>query len=249
MGAAASASRRARDDALRARAEAARPGSLSVSVRDLSGAAHAIRAEPSDSIESVRRKVEAASGHSWRRQRLYAVDGGGRRRRAVKDGTLAENGIGDGGDGPGTRELHLVVVSEADARARERADTAENRAKLVAAATHGHAELARALVRKGVDVDGLAPDGGAGSRGPDRDAGSTPLIWAAKQGHLEVARALLAAGAEVERPNRNGKTALWWAAAEGRDELVSLLLDAGADADCRSRGGDAALWWLSLIHI
>ena len=51
MGAAASASRRARDDALRARAEAARPGSLSVSVRDLSGAAHAIRAEPSDSIE------------------------------------------------------------------------------------------------------------------------------------------------------------------------------------------------------
>ena len=98
MGAGASAARREREDTARARLEAARPGSLSVSVRDLSGAAHAIRAEPSDTIESVRRKVEAASGHSWRRQRLYAVDADGRRRRAVKEGTLAENGL-DGGGG------------------------------------------------------------------------------------------------------------------------------------------------------
>jgi hypothetical protein len=85
------------------------------------------------------------------------------------------------------------------------------------AAIHGHAEIARMLIKNKCSVDA-------------RDsANRTPLHHAASKGHVEVARVLLSAGAEIEAQDADGDTPLCFAAYYGTSLMIALLLRWGAE--------------------
>jgi hypothetical protein len=93
---------------------------------------------------------------------------------------------------------------------------AEASTALQQAAADGDLKQVKALLKKGIDVNGT--DG----------AGWTPLMRAANAGHLEVVRLLLERGADVSRPSKNGFTPLMRAFINGHTEVVDLLRQAGA---------------------
>ena len=93
------------------------------------------------------------------------------------------------------------------------------------AAEQGHTAVVEALLRLGVDPDGV--DGWI----------ATALMGAAQHAHTDAAAALLRGGAAVDAVNEDGETALMWAAWKGEAECVRLLLEAGADASLRATGG------------
>lgn len=89
------------------------------------------------------------------------------------------------------------------------------------AATYGRAEVTKALLEAGADVN---VDGGW--------ANSQPLENAAWGGYTDTVKVLLAAGADMEaREGQANHTALWYAAVTGREEVVRVLLDAGAKVE------------------
>lgn len=96
---------------------------------------------------------------------------------------------------------------------------------LMLASYHGHAELARALMRHGADPE-LA-----------NDRGQTPLAAAAFKGDGAVLRVLLEEGAAVDGCGPDGRTALMTAAMFDRVEMVEFLLASGADPDARDARG------------
>ena len=120
-------------DAARVLAAAAQPGTMAVSVHDLSGVAYTARVNPTDTVEALRLKVEGAGGPAWRKQRLFTAD-----QRAVEIGTIAENAIEDG------QRLNVVLVSDDF-------DSNENRLELLRADID--VETARDLIRRGVSVN------------------------------------------------------------------------------------------------
>ena len=92
--------------------------------------------------------------------------------------------------------------------------------RLLQAARDGAAEVVRALVGEGADVNAARGDG------------MTALHFAAERGHAAVARALIDAGAAVDAGTRIGRYApLHLAARGGHGPVVALLLEAGADAN------------------
>jgi ankyrin repeat protein len=92
--------------------------------------------------------------------------------------------------------------------------------RLLEASRDGAAEVVRALVTDGADVNAARGDG------------MTALHFAAERGRADVARVLLDAGAAVDAGTRIGRYApLHLAARGGHGPVVALLLEAGADAN------------------
>ena len=114
--------------------------------------------------------------------------------------------------------LVLSVLLPAVSAAQEEASSSGDR--LLEAARDEAAEVVRALVRDGADVNAARGDG------------MTALHFAAERGHADVARALIDAGAAVDAGTRIGRYApLHLAARGGHGPVVALLLEAGADAN------------------
>ena len=88
---------------------------------------------------------------------------------------------------------------------------AEGTTPLMAAAQHGHADVARTLVDAGADVN-------AKREGTQR--GRTALIDAAWSGRTEIVRLLLAKRADPNAKAETGATALTGAARQGYTEIV-----------------------------
>lgn len=89
---------------------------------------------------------------------------------------------------------------------------------LILAATTGHVEIVRSLLKAGATVNATNRDG------------STALMSAARAGHAAIVRSLLAAKARVDLKREYwAETALHGAADRGNAEIVKLLVDAGAD--------------------
>jgi uncharacterized protein len=103
---------------------------------------------------------------------------------------------------------------------------------LHAAASHGHLEIVKILLREGY----TAPDQ------IDRVGfqGFSPFYVACIFGHLNVAKALLSAGANINHVDRQGSTALMVACKVGKLETVMLLVEAGADVHVRDNEGITA---------
>lgn len=93
------------------------------------------------------------------------------------------------------------------------------------AAKYGRMEIARALIRKGADVNAT-------------QAGDwTPLHYAAGDGHPQMVRLLLEHGAKVNARTDMGATALHMAAGMNYREIVSLLIAKGADVNAKDAAG------------
>lgn len=108
------------------------------------------------------------------------------------------------------------------------AENAHQETPLMYVALVGDTARARALIRKGAQVNRL---------------GWTPLQYAASTGQQAMIKLLLEQGALVNAPGPNGETALMMAALAGNEAVVRQLLLAGADATTRDLGGhDSAAW-------
>jgi len=112
--------------------------------------------------------------------------------------------------------------------------------KLIKAAQEGHADVVRALLDKGADVNAKRRDGW------------TALMIAANNGHADVVHALLDKGADVNAKDNDGVTALMAAAGNnlnyngswnGHVDVIRALLDKGADVNAKMSDG----WTASMI--
>jgi uncharacterized protein len=91
------------------------------------------------------------------------------------------------------------------------------------------AQVVRALVKSGADVNVKSGDG------------STPLLWAAKNGSVEIARVLVANKATVDAANDFGVTPLLQASRVGDSAMVDLLLRSGASPSKAHPEGETPL--------
>jgi N-acyl-D-amino-acid deacylase len=99
---------------------------------------------------------------------------------------------------------------------------------LMAAALFGGADMVKALLDRGADVNRSGP------------AGTTALMWAVP--NLEKVTLLLARGANVNAQSGTGRTALLVAAGyPGTVDVVQALLAGGADLRAQDKGGTTAL--------
>ena len=131
----------------------------------------------------------------------------------------------------------------------------------------GHAQVVKALLAAGADVNGacsddaerqcLVPlelevevgcdtatvqallDGGAGKRGRELEQALMLAAWRCAPEGLDV---LLKAGASPNTKVADGETALMRAARFGKPGNVAALLKAGADASAKDKEGHDALW-------
>ncbi|KAF2468373.1 FabD/lysophospholipase-like protein [Lindgomyces ingoldianus] len=91
------------------------------------------------------------------------------------------------------------------------------RQEIVMAAKDGDADLVKALLQKGADVNAKG----------DLD-NLTPLWWAAYKGYPEVAKVLIDTGkAKLDEKDGYLVTPFFWAAQNGHDAVVELLLQTG----------------------
>ena len=97
----------------------------------------------------------------------------------------------------------------------------------------GLADIARALIKAGADINMKNEDG------------RTPLIIATSYSHTGTVRVLIEAGVDVNMSDNEGKTALMWARAvcQGCSDIVKMLLEAGADVNVQDKAGKTALMW------
>lgn len=119
------------------------------------------------------------------------------------------------------------------------------RTALHLAASFGHAETCRILIRYGCPVDAI--------ESLDK---RTALMYAAKNGHLECVRVLMEEGrADPEKGDKYSKNALHLACIDGRFDVVKYLLSQGVDADASDSSANrpshyaAAFGHLSILHL
>jgi ankyrin repeat protein len=86
------------------------------------------------------------------------------------------------------------------------------------AAHYGNAEVAKALIDAGVDLEPTT-----------RTYRFKPLYYAASRGHVAVSRLLVEKGANVESENARGGSALLLASLNGHTAVAQLLIEHGAD--------------------
>ena len=104
-----------------------------------------------------------------------------------------------------------------------------NFALLHAAASYGHLEMVRELLKRGANVD------------LQTNLGATALIDAASYGHLSVLLVLLQHSRNPDLKNIHGHTALMRAAAGGQEACVQALLRAKANTELLDINGRTAL--------
>lgn len=105
------------------------------------------------------------------------------------------------------------------------------------AASAGHVEVVRLLLRRGAN-----PDQGLGW------SGLSPLALAALTGHDDVARELIAAGASVGRPDYEwGATPLHYALGAGQRAVAEVLLCHGADRRATDHSGLTPGDWAAIL--
>ena len=102
---------------------------------------------------------------------------------------------------------------------------------LHAAATNGHLEMARELLKRGASVD------------LQRERGSTALMGAASYGHLSILLLLMQHSADPDLQDTKGRTALMAAAHRGQEACVRALLQHSANPDLQQseKGGTALM--------
>ena len=106
---------------------------------------------------------------------------------------------------------------------------AERTESLPLAAKLGQADVVRALLAAGTDVD------------TRDDWGATAPHWAAVTGEEDITRALIEEGADANAQTQDGSHPLHWVAFLGEPDIVELLLEAGADPDARNQKGETPL--------
>ena len=99
------------------------------------------------------------------------------------------------------------------------------------AASFGHLEMAKMLLKRGASVD------------LPTSFGVTPLMSAANNGHLLTLLVLLQYSANPDLQDRHGMSALMMAAGNGRETCVKALLRAKANTELLDNDGYAALQW------
>ena len=103
---------------------------------------------------------------------------------------------------------------------------------LMIAAHHGKADVVKALIKHGADIN-LATNNGC-----------TALMYAAQTGDMETVQALLTTpGISIDEKKTDGTTALMIAASHGKADIVSALIDRGADPNIADADG-----WTALIY-
>ena len=102
-------------------------------------------------------------------------------------------------------------------------------AALATAVKHRDRASVQALLKTGVDVNQVLPDG------------SAALHWAVRWDDQALVEQILRAGATVDVANRFGATPIWMACAAGSPGVAEVLLKAGADARARALGGEPLL--------
>jgi hypothetical protein len=100
---------------------------------------------------------------------------------------------------------------------------------LMQASKQGHPGTAKALIKKGADVN--EPD----------SHGDTPLMLAARDGHTATAEVLLESGADIDVQNTCGYTALMLAALKPSTRIVKALLEKGAVVNLQNHFRKTAL--------
>lgn len=100
---------------------------------------------------------------------------------------------------------------------------------LMQAASEGHEDIVRLLLKSGADVGRSLPNG------------MTALLFAAREGHTAIVRLLLSRGAKVDTAQKDGVTALMFAAQNGHVEIVELLLSKGAAVNAVQKNDMTAL--------
>jgi hypothetical protein len=99
------------------------------------------------------------------------------------------------------------------------------------------AEIGRALIQKGADVNALDMNN------------RTALHWATNNGYLELARTLIDSGANPNIQDVQGRTPLIKAAQKGYLRLLQLLIDAGANPNLQDfNKGRTALHWVQRMR-
>ena len=88
---------------------------------------------------------------------------------------------------------------------------------LIPAASAGHLDIVKYLLKEGADVNAKDKDG------------ITALMEAAIMGKTKVVEYLMKEGAEVDAMANSGVTALWLASGEGRSDVLKALLKKDAD--------------------
>ncbi len=101
------------------------------------------------------------------------------------------------------------------------------------AASKGKAELVKALIEAGANVNAKIKSG--------LRRGETPLHQAAYSGHTEVVKALIEAGAEANAKDKDSQTPLHKAGYRGNAEVVKLLIKAGAQVNAKNSNGQTPL--------
>ena len=96
---------------------------------------------------------------------------------------------------------------------------------LMYAALHGDLDTAKALLKRGAQVN---------------SEGWTPLHYAASAGHLEMVTWLLENHAYIDAGSANGTTPLMLAAREKRTTVARYLVEQGADPSLRNEAGFGA---------
>lgn len=105
---------------------------------------------------------------------------------------------------------------------------------LITAASAGHLDIAKILLKAGADVNANDKDG------------ITALMEASIMGHDKIVNALIEAGAEVDYKSNSGVTALWLAAGENKVNVMKTLLKSHADASVTRSDGITALMTASV---
>eukprot|EP01045_Picozoa_sp_COSAG04_P035746 COSAG04_NODE_8385_length_983_cov_1.149321_1_plen_231_part_01 len=100
---------------------------------------------------------------------------------------------------------------------------------LVSAATRGHLDVVRFLVRAGAKLEAT------------NSGGVTALMVAAWEGKHGCVEFLLGAGADVHAADKYGDNALHYAAIRGELDIMLLLLNKGVDWTQQNKAGKTAL--------
>jgi ankyrin repeat protein len=155
-------------------------------------------------------------------------------------GLLLLGALALGGCGPSAQAL-LAASAKGDTAnvkallgkgAKPGRSVADGTTPLMAAAQHGHLEVARTLVDSGADVNAARGD-------PER--GRTALIDAAWSGYTDIVRLLLEKGANPNAKAESGATALTGASLQGYAEIVNLLIAGKAEINTHASDGRTPL--------